>query len=366
LDAKYRLERSPDYRKRYGTEGPPEDALNVLHRYRDAILEAEPGAGGRAGRTVVLAGAVFPHREAEGEDFSKGKLWQSFERVGVGAVPLLPGSTEYLREWVRKALRAGGWSLADRVMPHVAAEQAHVWRTAAAEPVLVGVLRTDWREHLEWIRQRGFYYLPLAKDQPRQYATRLLAIYVPADGENRGAVRLRAEIRGVQTVRRAAIETPWTSHRDAGEAYLLYEVGPVADLPKPIENRSGDGRGQRFSGHRWTSRLALDRAGTVPELLLETEAEWRLHEELQASGMAFEVVAAAVPRAERMDYRGHALFSVKGVRQTTNVRYFGSGGFRIDWDEGTAEFAASFQEVMGLLAARNGHANRRADCGKGV
>ncbi|MHB8772065.1 MAG: DUF2357 domain-containing protein [Syntrophales bacterium] len=346
LDAKYRLERSPEYCKRYGTEGPPEDALNVLHRYRDAILETEPWTGERWGRTVVLAGAVFPHRESEGEDFSKSKLWQSFDRIGVGAVPLLPGSTEYLREWVQKTLREGGWSIADRVLPHVASEYARAWRTAAAEPVLVGVLRSEWQAHFEWIRTKGLYYLPQAKDQPRQYTARQLALYVPGDGEGRGAVRLRAEIRSVQTVKRSDIDTSWASHWGADDIFVLYRLGPLIELPRPIENRDNEGRGQRFSGHRWTSRLALDRAKTVLELLLETEKEWRLYEELRAAGVPFEVVASAVPRDERAAYRGHARFVVKDRGTPAAIQFYGSGGFLVSWEDSPSEFISTVREVV--------------------
>ena len=39
LDAKYRLDTSEYYRNHYGSLGPPEDAINIMHRYRDAILE---------------------------------------------------------------------------------------------------------------------------------------------------------------------------------------------------------------------------------------------------------------------------------------------------------------------------------------
>lgn len=361
LDSKYRLDRSPEYRKRYDTEGPPEDALNVLHRYRDAILESEAETGGQSVRTVVLAGAVFPHREQAGENFSKGKLWRSFERIGVGAIPLLPGSTEYLREWVRKALRAGGWSLADRVVPHVASEQARVWRTAATEPVLVGVLRSNWQAHLEWVSLTRLYYQPLAKDQPRQYTAKVLAIYVPGDGERRGAVRLRVGIKAMQTARRRDIITPWTSLRDPDEYVVLYRLGPLEELPRPIENRDTDGRGQRYSKHRWTSRLALDRARTLPELLLETEAEWRLHEELRASGVSFEVSSAGVPRDEDADYRGHALFSVNEGRATTLVQFFGSSGFRILWGGGQEEFIASTPRIVTRILEKDGKRAGTAD-----
>ncbi|HEX2093393.1 MAG TPA: DUF2357 domain-containing protein [Longimicrobiaceae bacterium] len=98
LDAKYRIDASPEYTARYGSPGPPEDALNVLHRYRDAIVR--PGEGRAPERMVTRAAALFPFREAEPGVFRESRLWRSLEGLGVGAIPLLPGSTEYLEEWV--------------------------------------------------------------------------------------------------------------------------------------------------------------------------------------------------------------------------------------------------------------------------
>lgn len=88
LDAKYRIDPSPEYRRRYGSPGPPEDALNGLHRYRDALR-------------VEQAIALFPHRDAEADPFGGSRLWGSVERIGVGALPFLPGETGYVAEWLR-------------------------------------------------------------------------------------------------------------------------------------------------------------------------------------------------------------------------------------------------------------------------
>ncbi|MBV9774012.1 MAG: DUF2357 domain-containing protein [Gemmatimonadetes bacterium] len=103
LDAKYRVDPSPEYRARYGSPGPPEDALNVLHRYRDAIVR--PGPGAAPERIVARAAALFPFREAEPGVFRASRLWRSLDELGVGAIPLLPGSTEYLEEWIGNLLQ---------------------------------------------------------------------------------------------------------------------------------------------------------------------------------------------------------------------------------------------------------------------
>lgn len=98
LDAKYRLDATPSYQRRYGTPGPPTDALNDLHRYRDAL---------RVGRTVqpvAQALALFPYREATPGDF-ESRLFTMLAEIGVGALPLLPGQTGYLAEWLRELVK---------------------------------------------------------------------------------------------------------------------------------------------------------------------------------------------------------------------------------------------------------------------
>ncbi len=101
LDAKYRRDDATGYVRRYGAPGPPEDALGDLHRYRDAIIEAD-GTGVR--RSVVQAVALYPYREPEPEAFSASRLWTSIATVGVGAIPLVPGATHYLDRWLADVL----------------------------------------------------------------------------------------------------------------------------------------------------------------------------------------------------------------------------------------------------------------------
>jgi hypothetical protein len=351
LDAKYRLENSDDYCKRYGAPGPPEDALNVLHRYRDAIIEWDTEHDGRKARTVVVAAAAFPHRDEGGQKFADSRLWKSFEQLGVGAVPLLPGSTEYLQEWVRSALRRGGWSLADRALDHHAIERARQWRAAATEHALVGVLRPDIRnEHLAWVRSTRSYYMPLLRSQPRQHTVKWIALYEPADDTRPGAVRFRSQVLGVEVVQRSQILTPWPAHTRGESLCVIYRLGDLKELDQPITNEDDRGRGQRFSTHRWTSRLALERAKTVSELLLETEAEWRLYEELRAVGVRFTVRAADLGTGEREDGPGHARFvgEVEAVGSFV-VRYAGASGFQLFRSDGVSSFHSDVASVVQKL-----------------
>ncbi len=335
LDAKYRLDTSPEYAKSYKTPGPPEDALNAMHRYRDAILHTVDTV---PHRTVVQAAALFPWRDEQG-DFETGKLWQALETIGVGAIPFLPEQDNLLRCWLRTVLRSGSWRLADRAVEHVASRKAADWRRQASEPVLVGALRgADPAGHLAWIREKRLYYTPYAETQVRLFTATQVAFYEPAGSKSPGAVTSVAPSLSVRVVRRKEILTPWSARKGTQEErFALYELGEVQKLPHPIVN---DAR-WRIGSRWWTSRLALGRAARLPELLLESEAEWQLSEALRAAGIEHEVRAEAPVGVGDGVKPGRARFEIDGVGK---VRWLGAAGFVV-------ELADGHEQSVGGLAA---------------
>ncbi len=60
--------------------GPPREALNTLHRYRDAIRDASGAQGA----------------------FARSRLHRLLDEIGVGALPMLPGATAYLDAWLKE------------------------------------------------------------------------------------------------------------------------------------------------------------------------------------------------------------------------------------------------------------------------
>ncbi len=334
LDAKYRVDASPEYVDQFDSPGPPQDAINSLHRYRDAILEQESQAevSNLPKRVVLQAAAAFPYREQQPGAFAKGRLWKGLQRLGVGAIPLLPDSTEYLTEWLRSALHQGGWHLADRAISSQAGDAAVAWRRNAAEPVLVGVLRGGFeREHLAWIVSAQTYYARLTRYQSRQFAVRRLAVYSPAVLREPGAVTHVAMVRAIEVLERGDIRTPWPPARDPHELQVVYRLENATALPAPIVNVDVAGRAARFSRSRWSSVLALERATTLSELLLETEEEWRLYEELRAAGMEFQVRASPARLSDPDAPAGRAWFLAAHAR----IRYQGADGFVIRSEAGT-------------------------------
>lgn len=330
LDAKYRVDTSPSYRARYGAPGPPEDALNTLHRYRDAILAERREPRTTPSRTVVQAAALFPHREGDGEDFTSSRLFRSLEEVGVGALPLLPGHSLYLERWLRAALAHGAWDLSDRFGEHVAVKKAADWKQAASEVARIGPLRSKKDNpdahlaHFAWIQEKLQYYMPLTKTQRRQFAARWVGIFSPGVSGQRGGVTHKAVVEAFEVVKRCEILTPWKATHGREELMILYHLVEFVELDRVIENRDEEGRPQRFSEGRWSSRLALERASMLPELFIETEPEWRLYEDLRARSAAFRLEAGPVRLVDPDNPEGRAWFRGK---TGWSARYTGTSGF---------------------------------------
>jgi predicted component of viral defense system (DUF524 family) len=328
VDAKYRIDYSAEYKNQFGSPGPPQDAINVLHRYRDAILDISSSEGPRSDRfkrSIVEGVALFPYQDRK-DCFQNSRLWISLERIGIGAIPFLPNETRYLEKWIKSVLQRGGWKTAEQSIPHISYQQLRNWREAAKEIVLVGVLRPQNPEqHLEWICREKVYYMPLSKWQKRQFFTRWVAIYTPTSIREPGAVTHIASVLKIEVVKRKDIYTPWLPTRDPDERQVLYWLEEVKILENVIENRGINGHGIRFSQNRWTSRLGLERAKELRQLFLETEPEWRLFEELQIIGMDFNLRPGQPRLRSEEDPIGRAWFVIKDLY----VQYRGSAGFLI-------------------------------------
>jgi hypothetical protein len=104
LDAKYRLDASEDFVSAFGGPAAPIDAINQLHRYRDAIVLRNDD--GVLGRVVVRGVALFPLNTEASAGYEGHKLCESLAVLGIGALPFLPSNQERVRAWVRAVLDA--------------------------------------------------------------------------------------------------------------------------------------------------------------------------------------------------------------------------------------------------------------------
>jgi predicted component of viral defense system (DUF524 family) len=348
IDAKYRLETSPAYVKQFGSPGPPQAAIDALHRYRDAILEETGSHGPRSEtvkRSVVEGVALFPYVDVD-DRFRGSDFWTKLKRLGIGAIPLLPRETRYLEEWLREVLRRGGSSAAEQAISYESLEQLRLWQEAEKDTVLVAVLKAKAREHLEWIKGTRCYYTPFTPRQGRQLVSRWVSIYSPTSIRKPGAVTHLARVENIEIKKRHQIDTPWPGRAAPNEMQVVYELGEVCKLERPIENRGPSGLGKRFAKNRWTSRLGILRASELRELFLETAREWRLYEQLRLANVEFTLKPGSPKVQDQNDPRGRTWFVTKNIR----VQYRGSAGFLIQRTGIRDEYESGLEQVVERLA----------------
>jgi len=322
LDAKYRLDDSPAYIADNGTPGPPVDAVNALHRYRDAILSGKPPHD----RRVIFGAALFPWRDtASTTSYMTNRFYRSLTSIGIGALPFLPGQKDYVIGWLREIIDQSGWLLADKIQDHVILRERHL-RSMAAQPVLILPLRGGEKE-LHLLESLRSISLPLRRLGPRRLAVSQIAFYLPGNGDRPGAITHEAKVLDIKIdasdqMTGAISGNVKIQHQHQEPtpgplvSYILDSIRPLA-RPLPLSGGLGS--------FRWASTVSLKRAATAEELWLETEQEWALYDELKKAGATVDLKPLQASVINPYDIKGRAELIVADRR----VRYEGLAGFRI-------------------------------------
>lgn len=92
FDAKYRL--APDSEISV-QDCPPEDAINQMHRYRDAIFYQDHQESERPKKEIIGAFVLFPGAN-EINEVKEQYFHKSIKKVNIGAYPLVPGMKKYI------------------------------------------------------------------------------------------------------------------------------------------------------------------------------------------------------------------------------------------------------------------------------
>lgn len=84
FDAKYRI----DGRDAKGVDTPPEDAINQMHRYRDAIYYKDHTSDEL--KKEVIGGYILFPGDGEPADVEVSRFYRTIDEVNIGAFPLRP------------------------------------------------------------------------------------------------------------------------------------------------------------------------------------------------------------------------------------------------------------------------------------
>ena len=116
FDAKYRI----NDRTTEGVDTPPDDAINQMHRYRDAIYYKDNKESEASLKKEVIGGYILFPGNGEPNEVAKAKFQQSLDEVNIGAFPLRPNDVEnrkLLEEFIEKLIDMKSADTIAKVIP---------------------------------------------------------------------------------------------------------------------------------------------------------------------------------------------------------------------------------------------------------
>jgi len=119
FDAKYRIEHERDLdniKNKDGIDLVPIDAINQMHRYRDALIHIHQARDGEREKTRPIFGAfvLYPAWSAESIENMINPYQEAIDQISIGAFPLLPShSNHWFKAFLASALGAAPVALAE-------------------------------------------------------------------------------------------------------------------------------------------------------------------------------------------------------------------------------------------------------------
>lgn len=172
FDAKYRLKADKDGRE---PDLPPDDAINQMHRYRDAIFFKDKKQENEALKREVIGGYILFPGDGKVAEIRKQRYYLSVGEVNIGAFPLCPHSDNpEVRELLKGFVGSLLMKSTDQVMEEIIPHKGMVYESPNPD-VLVGVTHISpekWEHLCEQI------YVSGAK-MPAQFGKRELRYFAP-------------------------------------------------------------------------------------------------------------------------------------------------------------------------------------------
>lgn len=171
FDAKYRVYGDDDTSVTSAIDSPPDDTLNQMHRYRDAIYYNDK-KGKSMSKEVVGGYILFPGRLDEAnmqrliDDSRYEELpyyLKSIEYVNIGAFPLLPNENSgiLLEHFLRRIILEE--TIANQIDDTIPQRGLYYSLENDGISVIIGCYKSE--AHHQWIIRNGKYNLRLDKDR---------------------------------------------------------------------------------------------------------------------------------------------------------------------------------------------------------
>lgn len=115
FDAKYRIDGKVN-----GVDSPPDDAINQMHRYRDAIYYKDNNEGDAALKKEVIGGYILFPGDGEPADVQVANFYKTIGQVNIGAFPLRPkdiDNRELLVQFIESLIGKASTEILDDSIP---------------------------------------------------------------------------------------------------------------------------------------------------------------------------------------------------------------------------------------------------------
>ena len=136
FDAKYRIEGRVN-----GVDTPPDDAINQMHRYRDAIYYKEHATSEL--KKEVIGGYILFPGDGEKADVEVSKFYKTIDEVNIGAFPLRPKdkeNRELLVKFIKSLINTKSSTTISNVIPQKGAF------VEVGNRVLIGIVKPSNRK----------------------------------------------------------------------------------------------------------------------------------------------------------------------------------------------------------------------------
>ncbi len=190
FDAKYRIEG----KTARGVDTPPDDAINQMHRYRDAIYYRDYSA--QQLKKEVIGGYILFPGDGEPADVEVSKFYKTIGEVNIGAFPLRPKderNRQLLEHFIHELIAMKSASAIAHVIPQKGAF------VEVGDRVLIGVVRPssrkDYNKSFEEGRAKLYY---TGRNFPSTIMLHNLHYFIPYFPEK--GIRDVYEITGVRTI----------------------------------------------------------------------------------------------------------------------------------------------------------------------
>jgi len=248
FDAKYRIDTDIE-----AVDVPPNDAINQMHRYRDALIHVHKANDNQPEKSRPILGAFVLYPGCFDEASSCNPYAEAIEEVGIGSFPLLPGSSN---SWLKQFLAARF------PQPHevhyVIPESDQYLAEDSARIATMGMYLGRYKDltlaaslgagrekaYVDRFRQgtAGWYHMPLTTTDNKAIERNVLreirycAIGVYHIGSSDRVITHLYEVKSVCMMKRCDLSVEQTGKVDLSneDRYWLFELGYAIPLSQPV------------------------------------------------------------------------------------------------------------------------------------